>query len=461
MHHKNQNFMGANKKPSQATPATKPVDIIHPKAAAIDIGAAKHYVAVPPHLCKEHVRSFETHTKGLVEMADWLSGLGITTVAMESTGVYWLPAYDMLEAKGLEVVLAHARYVKNVPGRKTDVSDCQWLQQLHSFGLLHGCHVPGDQVRTLRAYLRQRQVSVEGKVQATTRMEKALQQMNIKLLQAISKLDTQVGMNIVRDIVGGERDGRVLAERHRDYRMKASVERLAEALRGNFREEYLFSLSQALQCFDFHHAQMVACDARIEEVLKEWEGDENGGGDPKQTAVIKKKTRQNEYTFDVKSYLEAMLGVDATQVEGLSEKTVLDIVGEVGTDLGKWKSAKHFASWLGLSPSPQISGGRILKQFRKKMVNRATAAFRMAAYSLHSSKCELGKVYRKLALRKGSATAVKTVARKLAVIFYTMVTTKQEYDPGKYRQALAAQQEKQLLLLQKQAAKLGMKLEKV
>ncbi|WP_291728921.1 IS110 family transposase [Bernardetia sp.] len=406
--------------------ATSAFPVVYPLSAGIDVGAGQHYVSVPAHLTDTPTRVFSTHTKGLTELADWLVSLGITTVAMESTGIYWLTVYDILVERNIEVCLANARYVRNVPGRKTDVKDSQWLQQLHSVGLLHRSFIPNEQIRVLRTYLRLRHQQVIAKGQAINRIEKSLQQMNIKLRQVISKIDTQVGMGIVRAIAAGEYHPTQLAEEHYNYRMKSSKEELARALEGNYRAEYLFTLKQALRSWDFAHSELVLCEEEIERILQNWEKDSEELEDISSKSFVskqkKKKVRQNEYRFDVRSYLKEILGVDMTKVEGLSENTVLDIVGEVGTDLSKWKTAKHFCSWLGLAPSPQISGGKVLKQFRKKMQSRATQAFRTAASTLHSSKTHLGKIYRKLAITKGSQVAVKTVARKLATLFYTLIT---------------------------------------
>lgn len=444
-------------------------EVVHPVCAGIDVGASKHYVAVHPSLTENAVRCFDTHTQGIEDLASWLLSLGIESVVMESTGVYWQTLYELLESKGFKVCLANAYHVRHVPGRKTDVKDSQWLQQLHSFGLLQPSFIPEAQVRQLRSYLRLRHQYIEEKASCLNRIEKSLQQMNVKLKQVISKIDTQVGMNIVRAIVAGERDGAVLADRFYTSQLKASKASLALALQGIWKKEVLFALSGALEGYDFHHKQMVACEEEIEEILQQFtpkvaqeqnkeianqiEKEEKSKGVERKPKS--KKVRQNEYHFDVKHYLQSILGVDVTAIEGLSENTVLDIVGEVGTDLSRWKSAAHFTSWLGLAPQPQISGGKIIKQYKKQMRSRATQAFRMAAYSLHAAKCELGRIFRKVSSVKGTATAVKTVARKLAVIFYSMVSKQTCYDPQRHIKDLEAQQVKKLKWVEKQAQKLG------
>jgi transposase len=455
---------------------------LQPYSAGIDVGASFHYVAVPPSLSTTPVRSFATHSAGLEDLAQWLVSLGIKTVALESTGVYWMPLYEVLENHGLQVFVANARYVRNVPGRKTDVEDSRWLQQLHSVGLLHASFVPEAGIRELRTYLRFRNQCVIEKVTQINRMEKALQQLNIKLKQVISKLDTQVAMGIIRSIVAGERNGAVLASTFYNYRMKASQEDLALALQGNWKPEYLFTLTQALVTYDFYHQQVMLSEEKIEAVLQNFtqtpppnldllQADTSTEIGINQEVIAQEtpqkvfesrqknsKVRQNDYHFEVKTYLRELFGIDLTAITGLSENTVLSIIGEVGIDLARWKTAKHFVSWLGLAPQPKISGGKVIGSFRKRMTNQATESFRMAAYSLHSAQSALGQLYRKMAAKKGSAVAIKTVARKIAIIFYQMIQTKTEFDPTR-QQTLKAQQEQQRIKwLAKQAKACGMTL---
>jgi transposase len=393
-----------------------------------------------------------------------------------------MPLYEVLENHGLQVCVANARYVRNVPGRKTDVEDSRWLQQLHSVGLLHASFVPEAGTRELRTYLRFRNQCVIEKGTQINRMEKALQQLNIKLKQVISKLDTQVAMGIIRCIVAGERNGAVLASNFYNPRMKASREELALALQGNWKPEYLFTLTQALLAYDFHHQQLVLSEAKIEAVLQNFTQTPPPNSDllqadtsteiainqeviaqatPQKVLESRQKNskvRQNDYHFEVKTYLQELFGIDLTAITGLSENTVLSIIGEVGIDLARWKTAKHFVSWLGLAPQPKISGGKVIGSFRKRMTNQATESFRMAAYSLHSAQSALGQLYRKMSAKKGSAVAIKTVARKIAVIFYQMIQNKTEFDPNR-QQTLKAQQEQQRIKwLAKQAKACGMTL---
>lgn len=383
--------------------------------------------------------------------------LGVDSVAMESTGIYWVNLYDVLESRGLKVCLANARYVRNVPGRKSDVSDSEWIQQLHSYGLLSGSFIAEGKIRALRAYVRQRETLEKQKATQLNLMGKSLQLLNIKLHQVTSNLEIQVGMNIIRAIVAGERDVEKLAV-FRHPQMKASPEDFKKSLHGNWRAEHLFSLKQALTFYDFIKEQMLLCDKEIERTLGEIN---TGYGD--ESWVKTKLVRQNEYSFDVKSYLKEIAKVDLTQIKGLDEKTVLTILAETGIDLGKWKSAAHFTSWLGLAPRSKKSGEKIIGHFKQSVANRANQAFRMAAWALNTSKCYLGvgAFYRKLAARKGSLTAVKATARKVAVIFWNMMCKKTEYQPHSQSEYEEKYQRLQLKKLEKQAAKLGMKLQKV
>jgi hypothetical protein len=386
-------------------------------------------------------------------LADWLVSLGITTVAMESTGVYWANLCDELESRGMEVCLANARYVKNVPGRKSDVSDCQWIQQLHGFGLLSASRVAVGKIRELRAYIRQRH-SLEGdKSRALNKMGKSLQLLNVKLNQVCSSLDTQVAQKVIRSIVGGERDAQKLALHHTPQ-MKVAQEVFAKGMEGNWKREHVFTLSQEVRCYDFLVGEIMACEVEIERCLVEIDGGEGDESRPKGT-----KTRQNEYHFDVGYYLSGILGVDITKVTGLNEKTALTILSETGSDLGKWKTSGHFTSWLGLSPRVKISGERVLGHFKDSVANRANQAFRMAAWSLHSSKCYLGSFYRKIAARKGAPVAIKATARKLAVIFWNMVTQKQEYKEPDLQVYNEKFKQGYIKKLEKQASKIGLKLE--
>jgi len=352
--------------------------VLNNKVAGIDVGASAHYVCVGS-LSEESVKRFGTFTQDLEELADWLVSLGVVSVAMESTGIYWVNLYDTLESRGLKVCSANARYVRNVPGRKSDVADSQWIQQLHSYGLLIGSFIAEGTIRELRAYVRQRENLEKQKGIQVALMGKALQLLNIKLHQIGSATEIQTSMNIIRAIVAGERNAKELTK-FRHPQMKATEEDFEKALQGNWRAEHLFSLKQALTMYDLIKEQMLECEKEIEKTL----GEINGGlGDESRAKTT--KVKQNEYAFDAKSYLKAIAGVDLTKIRGLDEKTILSILWETGTDLSKWKTAAHFTSWLGLSPKPKITGEKIVGHFRLSVANRANQAFRMAAWALNSS----------------------------------------------------------------------------
>ena len=321
---------------------------VHPHAAAIDIGATLHVAAVGPDRDPEPVRSFGTFTADLHRLADWLVQGGVTTVAMESTGVYWIPAYEILEQRGLEVVLVNARDAKHVPGRKTDVSDAQWLQRLHEHGLLRGSFRPKGEVATLRAYLRQRERLLDYAAAHIQHMQKALMQMNLQLHHVVSDVTGATGMRIIRAIVAGERDLDKLAG-YRDPRCHAPLETIRQALVGNDREEHVFALAQALELYDTYQAKVAACDARIEAVLSRLQ-DAAAKPAGKLPPALPALRHANAPAFDVRAALQAVLGVDLTRIHGIGPYLTLKLVGECGTDLAAWPSAKHFTSWLCLAP---------------------------------------------------------------------------------------------------------------
>ena len=321
-------------------------------AAGIDVGATSHFVAVPEDCADQPVREFEAFTADLYRLADWLSECGVETVVMESTGVYWIPLFGVLEERGLEVMLVDPRRIKNVPGRKTDVRDCQWLQQLHTYGLLPGAFRPDGDIRRLRSYLRQRAMLVEYASQHIQHMQKTLTQMNVKLQHVIRDITGKTGMAIVEAIVNGERDPRKLA-RLRDPRIKADAATIARSLRGHWREEHIFELTQALELYWFYQDKIAECDQEIEAQLERFE-DRSDGEPPAPNG--KKRNQKNAPRFDAQGQLYRMTGVDLTRIDGVDAYTALKVVSEIGTGMTKWPSAKHFASWLGLSPNNRITG---------------------------------------------------------------------------------------------------------
>jgi transposase len=391
---------------------------VNPNAAGIDVGGAAHFVAVPEDRDAQPVREFSAFTGDLYRMAEWLHACGITTVAMESTGVYWIPVFQVLEERGFAVKLVNARQLKNVPGRKTDVADCQWLQRLHTFGLLAGSFRPEDQVCVLRSYMRQRAMLTGYAAQHVQHMQKALVQMNVQLQHVIDDLTGATGMRIIRAILAGERDPQQLA-RLRDKQCKNSAETIARALQGDWRAEHLFALEQAVDLVDAYEAKIAACDERIQAHLRSFE--DRGGGAPPPKGRAPRADR-HELRFDARAELHRLTGVDLTRVSGLEAHTVLKVLSETGLDMTKWPTAGHFSSWLGLAPNNRVSGGKVLSRRTLPSANRAAAALRLAAQSLHHSHSALGAFLRRKAAQKGMPKAITATAHKLARIIYSMLT---------------------------------------
>jgi len=397
------------------------ISLTHPNAAGIDIGSAAHFVAVPPERDDEPVREFASFTADLHRLADWLDACNVDTVAMESTGVYWIPLYELLESRGFTVLLVNARHVKNVSGRKSDVLDCQWLQQLMSFGLLRGAFRPADQVCVLRSLSRQRAMLLRSQGRFVQHMQKALTQMNIQLANVISDVAGETGQKILRAIVAGERDGLALA-RLKNSRIRASEDEIAKSLQGSWRAEHLFALKQALDAFDFCGTQLAECDAQVQAQLQALHVRED------EPAQGKKRGRaRNAPKFDLRTQLFQMCGVDLTRIDGIDVTTALVVVSEVGADMGKFPSDKHFASWLGLCPGTKITGGKVMSGRTKRCANRAAQALRLAAAALRSSQSALGAYYRRMCARMDKPKAVTAAAHKLARLIYAMLTHGQEY----------------------------------
>jgi transposase len=423
----------------------------HPNAAGIDIGSASHFVAVPPDRDEQPVREFASFTAELARLADWLTECGVDTVAMESTGVYWIALFELLDARGFKVLLVNARHVKNVSGRKSDVLDCQWLQQLMSYGLLRGAFRPADGVCALRALSRQRAMLLRSQSRHVQHMQKALAQMNIQLANVISDVVGETGQKILRAIVAGERDGRALAQM-KNARIHASAEQIAKSLQGSWRAEHLFALKQALDAFDFCATQLAQCDAEIEAQLRRLHAHD---GEP---AKGKKRGRaRNAPKFDLRTLLFQMCGVDLTRIDGIDVTTALVVVSEVGADMSRFPSDKHFASWLGLCPGTKITGGKLMSGKTKRCANRAAQALRLAAAALRSSQSALGAYFRRLCSRMDKPKAITAAAHKLARLIYAMLTKGEEYTgqgqdyyEERYRQRV-------LLNLSRRAQQLGMK----
>jgi transposase len=403
--------------------------MVNPAAAAIDIGSTMHMAAVNPDASEMPVRAFGTFTQDLHDLADWFEACGVTSVAMESTGVYWIPAFEVLEARGFNVILVNARYAKNVPGRKTDVSDAGWLRQLHSYGLLRGSFRPAAEIATLRAYLRQRERLVEYAAAHIQHMQKALMEMNLQLHHVVSDITGATGMRIIRAIVAGERDPEVLAA-YRDIRCHSSIEVIKAALLGNDRAEHIFALTQSLDLYDFYQTKIEDCDRKLEAAVAALTV--RADGDIPALPKARTKGKQvNAPSFDVRAALYGVLGTDLTQIHGLGPALALKLVAECGTDLRAWKTAKHFTSWLCLAPGNKISGGKLLSSRTRRSSSRAAALLRLAATTIGRSDTALGAFYRRLSSRIGKQKAVTATARKIAVLFYNAVRFGMAYhDPG-------------------------------
>jgi transposase len=429
------------------------LEIMHPDAAGIDVGGSRHYVAVPNHAAEESVRDFGCYTRDLEELAQWLQHCGVKIVAMESTGVYWIPLFELLERRGFEVMLVDPRHVKGVHARKSDVLDCQWLQQLLSYGLLKPAFRPHDHFCVLRELNRLRARTLRDQGRSVQHMQKAMTLMNIQLGQAISDVAGVTGQKIVRAIVAGVREPLELAA-YRDRRVKASEEEIAASLHGTWRAEHLFALKQALATFDFCATQLLECEREIEQVMQRLHA---FSGTPAKAA--KKRGRaKNAPHFDVREHLFKICGVDLTRIDGIDVSTAMTIVSETGTDLSRFASEKHFASWLGLCPGTRISGGKTLSSATKHSANRATQAFKQAAAGLRTSQSALGAYFRRMCGRMDKAKAITAAAHKLARLFYSLLTRGQEFvDQGqqyfeeRYRQRV-------IYNLQRKASKLGMSL---
>ena len=397
--------------------------------AGIDCGATEHFVSVPPDRDLTPVQSFRTFTADLHRLADWLVACRVTSVAMEATGVYWIPVYDILEARGIEVLLVNARHVKHVPGRKSDVEDCEWLRELHSVGLLRGSFRPAGPILPLRAYLRHREVLVQTAGTYVQRMQKALVEMNLLLPRVVSDIVGKTGLTILRAVVAGEQDPQVLAQ-HRDPHCKATPDEIAAALTGHYRGEHLFVLQQNLELFDMCQAQLTACDAAIDAELQAL----TAAVEPPTTPLPRPRvTRRhgNEPHVDIRPALHQLTGVDLTQIDGIAPYSALKLIAEIGTDPTRWPTEHHFTAWLTLAPQNRVSGGRRLSSRTQPSANRAAAVLRMAAMGLIRGQTALGAFYRRLAVRIGKPKALTATARKLAILVYRTLTGTLVYrDPG-------------------------------
>ena len=450
------------RKPVRATKpiaAESPLTPYDPQAAAIDVGATSHGVAVPPESCAESVREFGVFTADLYAIAAWLQQCGVKRVALESTGVYGIPLFEVLEERGLEVRLVDARKVKNVSGRKSELLDCQWLRQLHRYGLLAGAFRPAHEILPLRAYLRQRQMLVQYAAKHIQHMQKALQQMNGRLDNVVTDITGLTGRRIIKAILAGERDARKLVAENRHGGCHTSAEVMRQSLVGNYRAEHLFALQQAVELYEEYRTKITACETAIEEYLQTLEPKTeaplpeapSGGG-------AKKKA---EFAFEVRQEMYGRVGVDLFRVPGFNEETVLRLLAETGRALTRWPSEKHFASWLSVCPGTKKSGGKVLSSRMQPNRNRAAEALRRAAVSAGRTETELGAYFRRKRAQKGPAAAVTATAHKMAKLYYVLVKEQKEYEPESAANYEAKQQARVVQKLTKQAAALGYELRAV
>jgi transposase len=406
------------RKPSRAQPNPPILERIKPDVAGIDLGSSEHYVAVPTDRDPNPVQAFKTFTQDLRRLADWLAACGIRSVAMEATGVYWIPLFEILDSCGFEVLLVNARHVKNVPGRKSDVRDCEWLRDLHSVGLLRGSFRPADAIVALRGYMRHRDTLVKSMSSVVQRMQKALTQMNVQLPLVLADITGKTGLAIIEDIVSGRTNPEQLAK-HRDPRCRATKAEFAAALTGNYRPEHVFVLRQNLELFKVHLSQLAECDTALEMHLQALV--KKRGQPAAQLSGKRRKRVGNEPAFDVAAYLYGLTGVNLTEIDGIGPLSALQLISEIGTDMSRWPTEQHFASWLSLAPNNKITGGRLISSKTSTSANRAAAILRMAAMALGKTQTALAAFYRRLAVRIGKPKAITATARKLAGLVYRML----------------------------------------
>lgn len=433
----------------------KTLEVVHPDAAGIDVGGSEHWVAIHPERDPEPVRCYGCFTADLHDIGRWLVDKGVRTVALQSTGVYWMPVFEILEQYGLEVYLVNAQHTKNVPGRKSDIQECQWLLKLHTFGLLNNSFQPTDEIRIARTLWRHRGNLVAEASSAIQRMQKALIEMNIQLSNVLSDLSGVSGMTIVGAILKGERDPHTLAALAQPE-VKAPPEDIAKSLEGNWREELLFVLRQQVELYRIYQDKIADCDVKLRRHLESLEGKVDLKAQPIGPKPKGKKGSRNAPAFDLRSELYRLTGIDWAQVNGMDVLTAQTVIAEAGADLAAFPSEKHFTSWLGLCPTNERSGGKILNRRTRKVVNRATVAFRNAASTLLRSQSYLGAQYRRLRTRLGAPKAITAMARKLACLYYRLVRHGHQYVDkgtayyeGRYR-------EQQIRTLVRKAQKLGL-----
>jgi transposase len=431
--------------------------IVYPNAAGLDVGAREIYTCIPPERAEENVKVFGTFTTDLNALADYLAAHQVDTVALESTGVYWIPCFEILEVRGFKVCLVNARHLKGVPGRKSDVQDCQWIQKLHSVGLLTNSFRPDAEICALRAYLRHRADLLHHRASHIQHMQKAFQQMNIQLPQVLSDITGVTGLAIVRAIIAGERDGVKLAQL-RNPHCKSSEETIAKALTGTWKAEHLFALQQGLEFYDFYTRQIANCDAQIQQqyslMKPRWEPAPDNPVTPA-PQPRRNKPGKNSPPPGVEAEILRVTGVDIAAVDGIGAGLAQIILSEIGTDMSKWPTEKHFVSWLGLAPRNDISGGKVLRSRLLPARNRAGQAFRQAATSVSHTTTAFGAFYRRKRAQGGPLHAQAATANKIARTVYHLLKYQGQYHDLGAAEFERQHQERDLKALRKKAAKLG------
>jgi len=448
---------GAQKRSVPKKVDWKALEVVHPDAAGIDVGGSEHGVAIAPDRDPEPVRRFGCFTVDLREMARWLIEKGVRSVAMQSTGVYWMPVFEVLEQQGLEVYLVNAQHTKNVPGRKSDVEECQWLLKLHAFGLLNNSFQPTHEIRIARTLWRQRGNLVAEASTTIQRMQKVLTEMNVQLSNVLSDLSGVSGMNILQAILDGERDPWELAA-WVESGVKATPEDIAKSLEGNWREELLFVLRQHVELYRIYQKKIDDCDLQLRKHLESLGAKVDLPTQPIGPRPKGKNKSRNAPAFDLRTELYRITGIDWSQINGIDVLTAQTVIAEAGADLSAFPSEKQFASWLGLCPTNDQSGGRIMKRRTRKVVHRAATALRNAAVTLLRSQSYLGAQYRRLRTRLGAPKAITAMARKLACLFYRLIKHGQQYVDKGTEYYEAKHREQQIRLLTKRAQKLGLQL---
>ena len=434
---------------------SEPMSVVNPNAGGLDVGAAEVYACVPAGRDVQAVRRFGTYTPDLEALAEWLVKCQVDTVALESTGVYWVPIHEVLSAHGLQVAVVNAKHLKHVPGRKSDVQDCQWLQRLHSYGLLRGSFRPAEDIVTLRTYLRHREGLIEDRATHIHRMQKLLTLMNVRLTEVVSDITGVTGMGIVRAIVGGEQEPQKLAV-FRQPTCKRSEAEFVKALSGHYRAEELFALGQEVALYDAYTQHVAACDAAIEQQFSVLKPVREAEPLPPLGPTRKTNTHsKNAPRYDARELLYRWTGLDFTEVDGLNVSSVQSVLSETGTDMTRWPSDKHFSSWLGLAPHNDISGGKVLRRYTLKVKNRAAQALRLAAQAVGKTDTALGAFFRRIRARLGPEQAIVATAHKLAIILYHMLKEHQAFRAMSAAEYDQSQKERALKSLQRQAKRLG------